>query len=107
MNIVKSFLNSQLCHHGFLTYHCLCHNYLMDLQHIPEISLNKQKKEEKCQYLQCTFIKQLDYSCKMQIVNIVLHIKSYCMFGLNKKHKYQIPYQVFFNYIRMKVYAIL
>lgn len=71
MHIVKSFLISQLCQSGYLTYHCLCHNYLMDLQHSHQIFLNKQeKRRKKSQYLQCTFIYPLQISdCKHCFAN--------------------------------------
>lgn len=74
MHIVKSFLISQLCQSGYLTYHCMCHNYLMDLQHSHEIFLNKQEKRRKKVniYNALSFIR-----CRFQIVDIVLQIQSY------------------------------
>lgn len=74
IHIVKSFLISQLCQSGYLTYHCLCHNYLMDLQHSHQIFLNKQEKRRKKVniYNALSFIR-----CRFQIVNIVLQIQSY------------------------------
>lgn len=80
MHIVKSFLISQLCQSGYLTYHCMCHNYLMDLQHSHEIFLNKQeKRRKKGQYLQCTFIYPLQISdCRHCFANSKLCITPIC-----------------------------
>lgn len=83
MHIVKSFLISQLCQSGYLTYHCLCHNYLMDLQHSHEIFLNKQEKRRKnvniynAFHLSARFPLQIS-DCKHRFANLNLWITPIC-----------------------------